>query len=287
MTIANNGYVGIGTTTPNAPLQFSNSVVNRKIVLWDGFNNDHQFYGLGINNSTLRYQVDATSSNHIFYAATSSTTSNELMRIQGNGYVGIGTSTPQQKLTVSTGFIEIADNFDNAITSRNTASGLHQTIIGTYAGWDPRGVYLAGYNVNNASGVYANTQRIYCGGGGAFGTLPISATAFTVSSARRFKENIIPVSYGLSAILKLKPVQYQYNFEKNNTTHLGLIAEDVNEIMPEIVVKQIDNKDVVGKVGTPMGINYSEIIPVLIKGMQEQQQMIEDLKKEIELLKNK
>ena len=89
--IFNNGTnVGIGNSSPNAALQFSNAAANRKIVLWEAVNNDHQYHGLGINSDVLRYQIPGTADSHIFYAATSSTTSNELMRIQGNGRVGIG-----------------------------------------------------------------------------------------------------------------------------------------------------------------------------------------------------
>lgn len=103
MTLSTAGNVGIGTTTPNAPLQFSNAAVNRKIVLYDGFNNDHQYYGFGINGSTLRYQVDVPTSNHIFYTGASASTSTELMRIQGNGNVGIGLSSPNASLAVNRG----------------------------------------------------------------------------------------------------------------------------------------------------------------------------------------
>lgn len=101
MTLSTAGNVGIGITSPNAPLQFSNAAVNRKVVLYDVSNNDHQYYGFGINGSTLRYQVDVPSSNHIFYVGTSSSTSNELMRIQGNGNVGIGTNLPNKILDVN------------------------------------------------------------------------------------------------------------------------------------------------------------------------------------------
>jgi hypothetical protein len=105
------GFVGVGTNSPaykldvqgtvgitnigGKKLQFPNdTTTNRHIVLFESTNNEHQFYGFGINNNVLRYQLDGTAANHIFYAATSSTTSTELMRIQGNGTVGIGTSSP-------------------------------------------------------------------------------------------------------------------------------------------------------------------------------------------------
>jgi hypothetical protein len=100
VNISSLANVGIGNSSPNAPLQFANTIVNRKIVLWEGANNDHQFYGLGINGSLMRYQVDATTADHAFYSAVNSTTSQELMRIAGTGNVGIGTTGPSYKLDI-------------------------------------------------------------------------------------------------------------------------------------------------------------------------------------------
>lgn len=91
--ITSSGNVGIGVNASNAPLQFANTTVNRKIVMWEGANNDHQFYGFGINASTLRYQVDNVAADHVFYAGTSSSTSNEVFRIKGNGLMKMGTET--------------------------------------------------------------------------------------------------------------------------------------------------------------------------------------------------
>jgi trimeric autotransporter adhesin len=100
MRVTSAGNVGIGTTAPNAALQLGNITTNRRIVMWEDGNNDHQYYGLGINSGMLRYQVSAPSASHAFYAGTSATTSNELMRITGTGNVGINTTTPQYKLDI-------------------------------------------------------------------------------------------------------------------------------------------------------------------------------------------
>jgi hypothetical protein len=95
------GNVGIGNSAPNAPLQFGNGLVNRKIVLFETANNDHQFLGFGINNGLLRYQVANSGDSHVFFAGASTTTSTELMRITGTGNVGIGTNVPGAKLEVA------------------------------------------------------------------------------------------------------------------------------------------------------------------------------------------
>lgn len=86
IVINTSGNIGIGgNTIPNAALQFGNVIANRRLVLYDSNNTDHQYYGFGINGGILRYQVDQLTSDHVFYAGTSSTTSNELYRVKGNG----------------------------------------------------------------------------------------------------------------------------------------------------------------------------------------------------------
>jgi hypothetical protein len=127
MTITlGNGNIGIGTTTPNAPLQFGNNITNRKIVLYESGNNDHQYYGFGINGGTLRYQTDATAADHVFFSGAGATVSTELMRIKGNGKVGIGNSSPQEKFVVQDGNISIqrADNVNPQLIISGDAQGL-------------------------------------------------------------------------------------------------------------------------------------------------------------------
>jgi hypothetical protein len=120
--VKNNGNVGIGTSTPNALLQLSNSVVNRKIVLYEGLNSDHEFYGFGINPGILRYQAD-TNASHVFYAANNSTSSNELVRITSTGRVGI-TNVPNPLNNVHIGTPSVANTtgIRTSITSASPAT---------------------------------------------------------------------------------------------------------------------------------------------------------------------
>ncbi len=75
-----------GTAFVRSNVQFADILQNRKLVLWNGINNnDHQFFGFGISPGTLRYQVETTASDHIWYAGTSSNSSSELMRLTGTG----------------------------------------------------------------------------------------------------------------------------------------------------------------------------------------------------------
>jgi hypothetical protein len=95
-----NGNVGIGHFNPFAPLTFKTEHDPKKIVLYAVNHNDNQFFGFGTKAGELNYQIWDNISAHVFRAGTSSTTSNELMRIAGDGRVGIGTATPTAKLHV-------------------------------------------------------------------------------------------------------------------------------------------------------------------------------------------
>lgn len=79
--------VGLGTTTANSRLQFSNSTGYRTLTLFEVANNGFQFHGFGVSGGIV-YNVAATTSNHTFYCGTSSTTSQELMRVTATGTTG-------------------------------------------------------------------------------------------------------------------------------------------------------------------------------------------------------
>jgi len=102
----------------------------------------------------------------------------------------------------------------------------------------------------------------------------------TQSSDRRLKTNISELPYGLKEILKLKPVNYNWKRYPEQQKSLGLIAQEVQPIINEIV-HEAEDKD------NTLSVSYTELIPVLIKAIQEQQSIIEKLQKDIEVLKKR
>lgn len=146
--------VGIGITLPKAQLQLSNLVQNRKLVLWDNTGSDHEFYGFGINPSTLRYQTPSTGSDHVFYAATSAATSNELVRIKGNGRVGVGTNNPFSLLSNIDSNILAADGTGLSGNTLTWALNQQGYVLGLYNRYTAPGgnglsVKLAGTSQSN------------------------------------------------------------------------------------------------------------------------------------------
>jgi Chaperone of endosialidase len=64
----------------------------------------------------------------------------------------------------------------------------------------------------------------------------------TVSSSRRFKKEIKPIDTASEAILALKPVTFHYNSDNTNRPEFGLIAEEVAEVNPDLVVRDKNNE---------------------------------------------
>ncbi len=106
-----------------------------------------------------------------------------------------------------------------------------------------------------------------------------------VPSDKRLKENISANDRGLSIIMSLNTYQYNYIKDREKKKHFGFIAQEVKEILPEIL-HESDKED------TALAVNYIETIPVLVKAIQEQNETItvqsnkiEKLEKEMKLIK--
>jgi hypothetical protein len=131
-----------------------------------------------------------------------------------------------------------------------------------------------------------------CTGGGSFsGTVgvgggnivldssgAVTAVSFNSTSSRRFKTNIKDLTNGMDMIQKLRPVTFDWK-NKDVTNDIGMIAEEVNELIPTIV-----NKD---KDGNISGLEYGKLTAALIAAVKELSAELKEVKSQLLELKNK
>lgn len=132
---------------------------------------------------------------------------------------------------------------------------------------------LSFYTRDNAG---ALNERFYIQGTGnawLAGTL-------TQASDARLKKNIKPLSSILKNLTQLNGYTYNWiNEQKDNEQQIGLLAQEVQKIYPQLVKE--NNKG-------ELSVNYTGLVPVLLEGMKEQQKQIDELKKMVQqLIKNK
>jgi Chaperone of endosialidase len=192
------------------------------------------------------------------------------LTVNPDGNVGINNTNPTVPLTVGSGF-------GTRLSLYQGATG--HVGFGVYGGELRAQVDIPGGKVSlgalDAAGAYFENAKAERNGSFAFsvlGSLWVNGT--TYASDRRFKKNIKPATNSLAKITQLQGVSYDMNaeeFKKNNfktSTDIGLIAQDVQKIFPEVV----SEKD------GYLGIDYGKLVPVLIESIKEQQKQIEELK---------
>lgn len=135
--------------------------------------------------------------------------------------------------------------------------------------------------ISKSNGFYPSADNTYTLGTSSNRWSTIYAANGTVqTSDRRLKTHIHSLNYGLDEIMKLRPVTYDWKkssgLKKDNSgKQLGLIAQDVDKIIKE-VVKKPDNQE------GYYGLNYTELIPVLINAIQQQQKQIKRLQQKLQ-----
>jgi len=102
------------------------------------------------------------------------------------------------------------------------------------------------------------------------------ADGWTTYSSRRWKTNIETIREPLSKILALRGVSYDWI--ANGRHDIGLIAEEVGEVIPEVVVYEKNGVDA-------QSIDYARLVAVLIEAVKEQQRTISDLETDLGRLK--
>ncbi len=179
----------------------------------------------------------------------------------------------------------------------NTAVGADTLVNNTLGASNIALGYLAGSNITDAAhviciGAAGENVSTTCYIGQIFGATSSRGTAVfinsdgklgTITSSRRFKEEIKPMEQASEALLALKPVTFRYKKEidRSGTSQLGLVAEDVEKVNPDLIVRD--------KEGKPYSVRYDQVNAMLLNEFlkehrknEEQEATIAQLKKEME-----
>jgi len=288
MRILKTGFVGIGTSIPSTRLNVDSGSY---VSLGGG--------GFVVVGSATDYNIAFDPSN--IQARYKGNTANlSLNQYGGTTYVGNSTasSTALSVKGIDYGIYSLA-KADNAYAVYGLANGVDAFGVAGYANnWT--GIY--GFS-GNYVGVYGETTDQYGWAGYFAGN--VATTGVYQTSDANLKQNIRDVSNAMTIINQLHPKFYTFRQDdKYKTLHLplgehyGLLAQDVEKVLPNLVknssinvikpvlIKRRSETDTnsaitateIRNTGEKINfesLNYTELIPILVKGMQEQQQQIQ------------
>lgn len=133
---------------------------------------------------------------------------------------------------------------------------------------------ITGFGVEGIANSTGTGSGVFGDAGGSFTAWAgnyngdVQARGYYNSSDARLKREIKDAPFGLYQLLKLRPVTYKWKTESSDgDVQMGLIAQEVQKIFPNVVRTD-------GRSGI-LSINYTELLPVVIKAVQEQQKVID------------
>lgn len=184
------------------------------------------------------------------------------------GNVGIDAIHPAHKLEVNGEANVSATLFANAVQSTTSVTGNSETIYGDIelgGNLIPRnnsgGGGCTGCPTQNLGNGSHRWDEIYC----------VNATINT--SDINLKTNIEPLKYGINELMKLSTITFNWKAHDNGT-RIGLSAQELKGVIPEVVVEDSGR----------LGVRYTELIPILINSIKEQQNTIESLQQQLNTL---
>jgi len=242
-----NGNIGVGTASPGAKLD-----VNGAAIIGPTTGNvTHVFRSAAttlpsnILNTTCHFankNAGASAANNGWLAASFGSRDNVA------GAVVIGSSDGRTYIAGHSSDLGAWSSFNIRGTS-----GVHQYSTAGVLQW------RVGGEVDSAS----STAFIVYNAGGVGVYVAPGATSWTANSDKRMKKNIKPLELGLEQIKALKPARFDYNNdESDNSTRVGFIAQEVLPVLPHAVTVPEESDKF-------MGVANTEMIPVLVKAIQE------------------
>ena len=276
-----NNRVGVGTSSPANKLEVSGAVVAL------GAATAYTNTGLYIQNKgSGAFDVGAWRSGASVAELTFSTDSGsdavptERMRIDSSGNVGIGTTTPSQKLDVSGAGARIYLNDANEdIDMNSTADGQLRLDGSGYAGaialnTDGMNIYTNASSRNILFGVN-ETERMRLENDGDLHVDGNVVAYSTTISDIRLKKDIAPIEDAVTKVQQLNGCTFTYL--KDDRQSAGLIAQDVEKVLPSAVIE--DETVFHGEKGeTYKTVQYDQLIGLLVEAVKELKAEIEELK---------
>ena len=257
MRITSAGNVGIGTTTPYLPLQISqatsstgigsNSSYSLALTNTDTTANNLALIGFndgGAGAGAIGFQFTDHTNNYgdLLFITRDSGGLSERLRITSGGVI------------------------QNATINSSTSSALK---ISNNAG---SGNFTYGMTIEDDS---SNTGFILFAqsDGTSVGSITRSGTStvYATSSDYRLKEDLKDFN-ALEIASKIK--MYDFKWNSNNTRDYGVIAHELQEVFPQAVVGEKDAEEM-------QGVDYSKLVPILLKSIQELEARVKELEKEI------
>ncbi|WP_452603290.1 tail fiber domain-containing protein [Pontimicrobium sp. MEBiC06410] len=262
--------VGIGTTTPNNQLDIN--VVGKTSdginIENTGFNSQilteptGSIFALNNSNALGNYNIRFNNvTSFVFKAQTFEPAVESLTNIDANG-IDIGVFDKHFRRV-----------YTRAIhTNDNTVNGGLNISIGAGGGVNSDYVF-------SDFAFYPFVDQTYdLGRNGNFWNNFFFVNAFTPSD-KRLKENISKNDRGLSTVMRLKTYQYNYIKDKEKKKHYGFIAQELKNIIPELINES--DRD-----NSMLAVNYIETIPIMVKAIQEQNEIISKQSEKIKTLEN-
>lgn len=181
-------------------------------------------------------------------------------------YVNVSGDTMTGNFTLKYSTADSSDYNGLMFAPYSDEAGLNDYIIKAASDKGVFGRKSFGWHVHSESafGVYSNGWVKLFGVEGdtgntqVFGSLTVDGS-ITENSSIRYKKDVVDIEPASSRVELLRPVRYKKI--KDESEEIGLIAEDVAELFPEVV--KYDNQ------GRPDGVNYSRLSVILLKAVQE------------------
>lgn len=283
---SDNGNVGIGTTRPIALVHSSGRSDSGRIETFRGENTGNidfsvNVFGKGYTTrpSTVQLGVNNADGNIALVIDNKNVieagTSNNGLFIKSGGNVGIGTANPGRRLHVNgDGSIDDFVRLSIDGQSQNWDIGIGKTVA-------PGAFFIARAGTSRDFNIDSN-GNVGIGVTGPQFKLQVNgkvcADGYDCISDARYKQNITTIPNALDKITHLRGVSFNWrqeefpelNFSKGR--NLGFIAQEIKEVLPEVVSQ--DSKGY-------YSVAYSNVVPVLVEAIKEQQNTIAQLQTQV------